>query len=74
MSLPFNIKNPDSALASIKIGNSLFFNQNNDLMDLVVVLEHESTSKKNHAEIAEESLKLGEDPESSPEEDEEATF
>jgi hypothetical protein len=73
VSLPFNIKNPDSALASIKIGNSLFFNQNNDLMDLVVVLEHESTSKKNHAEIAEESLKLGEDPESSPEEDEEAT-
>jgi hypothetical protein len=58
MALPFDIENPDSALASIKMANSLFFMQNNDLMDLVVVAEHEGESKKNHELIVQESLKI----------------
>lgn len=67
MALPFNIKNPDSALASIKIANNAFLSQNNDLMDLIVVAEHNDTVKKNHEEIIKNSANL-EIEEDSPEE------
>ena len=58
MALPFDTKNPDSALASIKISNSIFLSQNNDLMDLVVVAEHNDTVKKNHQKVIEDSAHI----------------
>jgi hypothetical protein len=61
MTLPFNIKNPDKALASMKIGTFNFFSQNNDLMDLVVVAENESKQPKDHQAISESSLKIDPD-------------
>ena len=58
MTLPFDIKNPDKALASMKIGTHQFFSQNNDLMDMVVVAEKEDGKPKDRKSIAEESLKI----------------
>lgn len=58
MSLPFNSQNPDKALASVKIGTYNFFSQNSELMDMIVVAEHESKKKKDYKSIADESLKI----------------
>jgi hypothetical protein len=58
VTLPFDNKNPDKALASMKIGTHGFFSQNNDLMDMVVVAENNDKTTKDHQSIAEESLKI----------------
>jgi hypothetical protein len=58
MTLPFDSKNPDKALAAMKIGTHGFFSQNNDLMDLVVVAENKNNKPKDHQAISDESLKI----------------
>jgi hypothetical protein len=58
MTLPFDSKNPDKALAAMKIGTHGFFSQNNDLMDMVVVAENNNTKPKNHQAMLDESLKI----------------
>ena len=58
MTIPFDNKNPDKALASMRIGTYNFFSQNNDLMDMVVVAENENTKPKDHQSILDESLKI----------------
>jgi hypothetical protein len=58
MSLPVNPKNPNDALASVKIGTYNFFSQNNDLMDMIVMSENENKEKKDYKAIADNSLEI----------------
>jgi hypothetical protein len=58
MTLPFNYKNSDASLASMKIGTHKFFSDNNELMDLIVVDENQNEKKKDHAAIADASLEI----------------
>jgi hypothetical protein len=58
MSLPINPKNPNEALASVKIGTYNFFSQNNDLMDIIVITENENKEKKDYTAIADSSLEI----------------
>jgi|DEB19_MinimDraft_3_1074340.scaffolds.fasta_scaffold21109_4 hypothetical protein len=58
MPMPANSKNPEAALASLKIATHNFFLQNNDLMDMIVVAENDASPKKDHASIAEKSMKI----------------
>jgi hypothetical protein len=58
MTLPFDNKNPDKALASMKLGTYGFFSQNNDLMDLVVVAENKNKKPKDHQAISDGSLQV----------------
>lgn len=57
MTIPINQNNPQKALASIRIGTHNLLLGNNDLLDLVVVEESSNSPQRNHADIANNSLK-----------------
>jgi hypothetical protein len=57
MTIPVNQKNPEKALASMRIGMHDLLLGNNDLLDLIVVAESAGSPKKDHADIADKSLK-----------------
>lgn len=61
MTLPFDVKNPDKALASMKVGTHQFFSQNNDLMDMVVVAENGNKEPKDHQAVADKSMQIDPD-------------